>query len=73
MTELHVQGIPVSAIAEEFGTPLYLYDADVLADTYTALRDRLHPAVEVYFSLKANPNVSVCAELVRLGAGTEVS
>ncbi|MFI9812629.1 phosphopantetheine-binding protein [Saccharothrix variisporea] len=73
MSELHVQGIPVSAIAEEFGTPLYLYDADVLADTYTALRDRLHPAVEVYFSLKANPNVSVCAELVRLGAGTEVS
>lgn len=73
MTELHVQGIPVSEIAERFGTPLYLYDADVLAATYTALRDRLHPALDIYFSLKANPNVSVCAELVRLGAGAEVS
>ncbi|MFD7659356.1 phosphopantetheine-binding protein [Actinosynnema sp. NPDC059797] len=73
MTELHVQGLPVSAIAEEFGTPLYLYDAEVLASTYRNLRERLHPALDVYFSLKANPNVSVCAELVRLGAGAEVS
>lgn len=73
MTELHLQGIPVAEIAERFGTPLYLYDADVLAATYTALRGRLHPALDIYFSLKANPNVSVCAELTRLGAGAEVS
>lgn len=73
MTELHVQGVPVSAIAERFSTPLYLYDADILAATYTTLRDRLHPAVDIYYSLKANPNVSICAELVRLGAGVEVS
>lgn len=73
MTELHVQGLAVSEIAERFGTPLYLYDADVLDATYTSLRDRLHPALDIYFSLKANPNVSVCAQLVRLGAGVELS
>ncbi|MCE7003217.1 diaminopimelate decarboxylase [Kibdelosporangium philippinense] len=73
MTELSVQGLPISAIAEEFGTPLYLYDGDVLTETYTTLRRLLHPALELYFSLKANPNVSVCAELVALGAGAEVS
>jgi diaminopimelate decarboxylase len=73
MTELHVQGLPISAIAEEFGTPFYLYDAEVLAATYRGLRSVVHPALELYYSLKANPNVSVCAELVRLGAGAEVS
>nr|WP_232328371.1 diaminopimelate decarboxylase [Kibdelosporangium sp. MJ126-NF4] len=73
MTEFSVQGLPISAIAEEFGTPLYLYDADVLTDGYTTLRSLLHPALELYYSLKANPNVSVCAELVDLGAGAEVS
>lgn len=73
MSEWCVQGAPISAIAEEFGTPLYVYDAEVLTGTYTHLRNTLHPALEVYFSLKANPNVSVCRELVRLGAGAEVS
>ncbi|SDW50043.1 diaminopimelate decarboxylase [Amycolatopsis xylanica] len=69
----HVQGLPIAELADEFGTPFYLYDADVLASTYTTLRKLLHPALELYYSLKANPNVSVCAELVDLGAGAEVS
>ena len=73
MTELSVQGLAISAIAEQFGTPLYLYDADVLTATYTTLRRLLHPALELFFSLKANPNVSICAELVDVGAGAEVS
>lgn len=73
MTEWHLQGLPISAIVEQFGTPLYLYDAEVLSATYTTLRGLLHPALDLYFSLKANPNVSICAQLVGLGAGAEVS
>ncbi|MER6030921.1 type III PLP-dependent enzyme [Streptomyces sp. NPDC001851] len=71
--EFHVQGVPVSDIAAEFGTPLYVYDADVLRDTYQGLRDRLHPAVDIFLSLKANPNISVIGLLGSLGAGAEVS
>ncbi|MFJ9108436.1 diaminopimelate decarboxylase [Streptomyces sp. NPDC102283] len=71
--ELHVQGVPVSEIAEEFGTPLYIYDADVLRSVYQRLRDLLHPAVDIFLSLKANPNVSVCSYLGSLGAGAEIS
>ncbi len=59
--------------AERFGTPLYVYDGDILRDVYQALRERLHPAVDVFYSLKANPNVNVCAVLAGLGAGAEVS
>ncbi|ARQ68470.1 type III PLP-dependent enzyme [Streptomyces marincola] len=72
-TELRVQGIPVSRIAAEFGTPLYLYDADVLRSGYQRLRAALHPAVDIFLSLKANPNVSVCGYLGSLGAGAEIS
>ncbi|MDH6134304.1 diaminopimelate decarboxylase [Kitasatospora sp. MAA4] len=71
--ELHVQGLPVSRIAAEFGTPLFLYDADVLRSVYQSLRDRLHPAVDVFLSLKANPNVSIAGFLGSLGAGAEIS
>lgn len=70
---LEVQGIPFTELAAEFGTPLYVYDGAVIAAQYTGLRDTLHPALEILFSLKANPNLSVCALLRSLGAGAEVS
>ncbi len=73
MTGYQVQGLDIRAIAEEFGTPLYVYDGAVLRAGYARLRERLHPAVDVFYSLKANPNVSVCAILGSLGAGAEVS
>lgn len=72
-SEFHVQGLPVSEIAAEFGTPLYLYDADVLRDVYTGLRERMHPGVDIFLSMKANPNISVIGLLGGLGAGAEVS
>ncbi|MFE0044318.1 type III PLP-dependent enzyme [Streptomyces albireticuli] len=69
----HVQGIPATELAERFGTPLFVYDADVLRDVYSDLRRRLHPAVDVFYSLKANPNIGVCGYLASLGAGAEIS
>ncbi|MFF1906160.1 type III PLP-dependent enzyme [Kitasatospora sp. NPDC058218] len=72
-SELRVQGVPVSQIAEQFGTPLFVYDAEVLRTVYQSLREGLHPAVDVFLSLKANPNVAVCGYLGSLGAGAEIS
>ncbi|AJE85965.1 diaminopimelate decarboxylase [Streptomyces albus] len=71
--ERSFQGIPVSAIAEEFGTPAYVYDSAVLREGYTQLRGLLPAAVDIFYSLKANPNVSICGVLNRLGAGAEIS
>jgi len=71
--ELEVQGLPVSALAEEFGTPLFVYDGDVLGNQFRELRALLHPRVEMFFSLKANPNIAICALLRSLGARAEVS
>ncbi|MEK8227044.1 hypothetical protein NKG05_14660 [Oerskovia sp. M15] len=63
----------VTDLAARFGTPLYLYDGDVLTAQFRGLRDRLDPAIDIYYSLKANPNVSVCGLLHALGAKAEVS
>ncbi|ELP70680.1 type III PLP-dependent enzyme [Streptomyces turgidiscabies] len=71
--EARFQGVTVTALAEEFGTPLFVYDADVLEATYRGLRARLPKEVDVFYSLKANPNISVCAFLGHQGAGAEVS
>ncbi|WFB86098.1 MULTISPECIES: diaminopimelate decarboxylase [Streptomyces] len=72
-TEFAVQGLGVRALAEEFGTPLYLYDGAALRRRAGALRELLHPRLEVFFSLKANPNISLCALLRSQGARAEVS
>src|ERR1035437_7472201 len=71
--ELRVQGLALSQIAEQFGTPLYVYDSEVMIASYQELRDSLPPSVDIFFSLKANPNPSVCALFGSLGAGAEVS
>ncbi|MFJ8470308.1 type III PLP-dependent enzyme [Kitasatospora sp. NPDC094011] len=68
-----VQGLPITELAEEFGTPLYLYDGEEITTRFRGLRAALHPALEVFYSLKANPNISVCALLHSCGARAEVS
>jgi diaminopimelate decarboxylase len=73
MTAHHVGAIATEQLAERFGTPLYVYDGASLRSVYAALRDRLHPAVDIFYSAKANPNVAVCAVLGSMGAGMEVS
>ncbi len=67
------QGLGIDAIAEAFGTPLYVYDGAVLDETLRGLRAALHPRLDIFYSMKANPNISIVAALVRGGTGAEVS
>ena len=71
--EFEVQGIPITELAEEFGTPMYLYDGDELSSRVHGLKAHLHPRLEFFFSLKSNPNIGVCAVLQAAGARVEVS
>ncbi|MEV8504560.1 type III PLP-dependent enzyme [Actinoplanes sp. NPDC051475] len=67
------QGVPVTDLAERYGTPLFVYDGDTLTEGYDALRQRLPQVLEFFFSLKSNPNVAICALLAARGARAEVS
>ena len=60
-------------IAKEHGTPTYVYDGDHLDQHLRELRAALHPALEVFFSLKSNPNRGVYDVLRAAGARAEVS
>ncbi|TDD11072.1 type III PLP-dependent enzyme [Nonomuraea deserti] len=73
MTAYTVQGLDIGELAEHFGTPLYVYDGDALRQQFEDLRARLHSRLEIFFSLKSNPNVSICTVLGSLGARAEVS
>jgi diaminopimelate decarboxylase len=69
----HIGGVPVSRLAQEFGTPAYVYDGDRLLQDFSSLRKSLDPALEIFFSLKSNPNISVFHLLHSAGARAEVS
>ncbi|TDD94847.1 type III PLP-dependent enzyme [Actinomadura rubrisoli] len=60
-------------LAAEYGTPLYVYDGEVLAGALDRLHRALPDGMEVFYSLKANPNLGVCALLAAHGARAEVS
>ncbi|MBV9447423.1 MAG: type III PLP-dependent enzyme [Streptosporangiaceae bacterium] len=60
-------------LANSYGTPYFIYDARVLADSLRELRGALPAEMEVFYSLKANPNISIFALLRSYGARAEVS
>ena len=71
--ELYAEDIPVSAIADRFGTPAYVYSRATLERHYRAYDDALrdHPHL-VCYAVKANSNLAVLNVLARLGAGFDI-
>lgn len=65
--------IDYERLAAEFGTPLFVYDGRRMVDALSELRGALPHGMEVFFSLKSNPNVSVVSLLAAHGARAEVS
>ena len=71
--ELAIGGVPVSLIAEEYGTPLFVYDASVLEAKWSNLRRALPARVEIYYSVKANPTSAIVKTFLSLGCGLEIA
>lgn len=70
---LNFSGININAIADEIGTPLYIYDAETIKEKYRYLRDNLPKEIDIFYAMKANPNIAVVKQLVSLGTGVEVA
>lgn len=56
----------------KFGTPFYVYDFDILKNTFFSLRNALPNSVDIFYSTKANPNIAISNELRKLGACAEL-
>jgi diaminopimelate decarboxylase len=66
-------GMSPAALAEEFGTPFYVYDLDLIGRRVAALRDVLPRGFRIAFAVKANPALAVVAHLRRCGVGADVA
>jgi diaminopimelate decarboxylase len=67
-------GIPLSRIAEEHGTPLYVYSAATIADRYRAIDDAFagYPH-SLHYALKANSTLAICRLLRSLGSAVDAN
>ncbi|HRT27774.1 MAG TPA: diaminopimelate decarboxylase [Syntrophales bacterium] len=71
--ELYCEGVSVSRIAEDIGTPFYLYSTRTLTNHYRVF-DRAFSGLRhiVCYSVKANSNVAILKLLVKEGAGVDI-
>lgn len=70
---LHVEDVPLPAIAAEFGTPCYVYSRAALEAAYRAYDQALagHDHL-ICYAVKANPSLAILNLFARLGAGFDI-
>ncbi|RZM81102.1 diaminopimelate decarboxylase [Pseudoalteromonas rubra] len=71
--QLHAEQVAIRDIAENYGTPCYVYSRKTLERHYHAFTDAAqgHPHL-VCYAVKANSNLAVLNVLARLGAGFDI-
>ncbi|MFQ6105744.1 MAG: diaminopimelate decarboxylase [Candidatus Hydrothermarchaeaceae archaeon] len=72
---LTIGGVDAVALADEFGTPLYVTDENRVRERYREFRDAfssLYPKVEVRYAYKANTGLAVLHILKQEGAGADI-
>src|SRR5947207_9858625 len=71
--ELHCEDVPLARIAEQVGTPTYVYSYSTLARHYRVFDEAFAGSPHVIcYSMKANSNLAVLRALVALGAGVDI-
>ena len=70
---LHAESLPLSNIAEQFGTPTYVYSKSALLENFAAYSDACAGRdALVCYAMKANSNLAILDLLARQGAGFDI-
>jgi diaminopimelate decarboxylase len=71
--KLHAEGVDLTALAREVGTPFYCYSTATLTRHYEVFAKAFSDVdALVCYAMKANSNQAVLTTLARLGAGMDV-
>ncbi len=71
--QLYVEDLPIKQLAEEFGTPLYIYSRATLDRHWHAFDSALgnHPHL-ICYAVKANSNIGILNIMAKLGSGFDI-
>ncbi len=68
-----IQGLNVLDICKQFGTPLYLYDADKITSQIKSLKSAFSDSeVKIKYAAKALTNISILKHIRKQGCGIDV-
>lgn len=71
--ELFVEDVPLQALAEKHGTPLYVYSKGTITSHFTRLDAALAGLDHlICYAVKANSNLAVLATIAKLGGGFDI-
>ncbi|MEI7641036.1 MAG: diaminopimelate decarboxylase [bacterium] len=70
---LYAEDVPVSKLAEKYGTPLYVYSQRTFVEHFCKIKNAFSDMETlICYSVKANSNLSVLNELKKEGAGFDI-
>jgi diaminopimelate decarboxylase len=73
MSYYNIQGIKLTDLATQFGTPLYVYDADKIIEKISILRDSFQNVnLKIKYACKANTNISILKLMRKHGVEIDV-
>lgn len=72
---LWLEGVPLNAIADKYGTPVWVYGAETMRARYAALRDAFAAEgvpMHIHYAVKANDHLAILNLFREQGAGADV-
>jgi diaminopimelate decarboxylase len=70
---LHAENVDLQTLAEQHGTPLYVYSKETIVDHYTRLDSALSRLDHmICYAVKANSNLAVLSTIAQLGGGFDI-
>lgn len=70
---LHAEDIPLQSLAEQYGTPLYVYSKATFERHYLAYQNAFGDSPHlICYAVKANSNLAVLSVLAKLGSGFDI-
>lgn len=71
--QLYAENLPVTAIADQFGTPTYIYSKKHIVEQFKSYQDSLQGTTNlICYAVKANSNIAILNILAELGAGFDI-
>lgn len=70
--ELHCEGVPLSEVANEVGTPAYVYSKNALLNRVRRFQMALPKHCHIFFAVKACSNTHLLSLISSLGCGADI-
>ena len=70
--QLLIEDIPVIDLAKEYGSPLFIYSAKEIEDSFQSYKKEIRDQDLICYAVKANSNINILKLLAELGSGFDV-